>query len=439
MSKASFCLVGDDQEFSSLLKKFLEPYGRVQRFVFSQNAIEHLNSHTPHIFFVDLDLLGVDVSLEIIKYSVSKNINTIVISSSEDESIIKECLLSGVSDYYIKSGEEHIFQDILQKYQDVCFPTQINIPRLTFEPLFKKNLDLIFLNASNDFSTLLHGSTGSGKTYLARQIYLYGGFKGPFVSLNCSSIPEALFESEMFGHKKGAFSGAVSDVKGKIKEADNGVLYLDEIDSIPYEQQAKLLKVLEDKEFYPIGSQQLVKSNFKLICSSGRNLMDLVSKKVFREDLYYRISCLNLKLMPLKDRPCDIIPFLKKFTSGPRRFLFDDDAKELIENYSWPGNIRELQTFAKNLQLMQTSHITKTLIGKHFKSQSPKNLMSLTNEQREVYEEMGGDRFIEMMKIELVEIEAQKTHDIVQACKNLGVSTSSYYQWSQREKLASLH
>lgn len=435
MRKMQFCLVEDDKLFSDIFKKMLEPFGRVQRFAYAKDAIDYLQTNSPDMLFVDVDLHGIKEGPEIIKQASKRDIQCVAISAYDDEAIIHECINSGATDYYVKGQEDKTFQDIIRKYQDKYFHFNEGIPRLTFEPAYKKSLDLLFTNSKSDFPILLYGPTGTGKTYLAKQLYQYANFKGSFVALNCSSLPEALFESEMFGHKKGSFSGATTDYKGKIKEADGGVLYLDEIDSMPLEQQAKFLKVLEEKQFYPVGSTTLAKSDFKLICSSSKDLKDLVSQKKFREDLFYRITCLNAYIQPLKNRKCDVFPFLKKFIKGPRRFIFNNDAKEAIENYDWPGNIRELEIFAKNLQLMQSSKVTLELIKGHFKRTHAHQASALTKEQIQSYETLGFQKFIQNIKTQLIDHEISKTNNVALACKNIGVSTSSYYKWSEESAI----
>jgi hypothetical protein len=187
-------------------------------------------------------------------------------------------------------------EDIIAKYKRL-YKKPTNTEFLyTNHPQFKQNLEFLLGNAKTEFPILLSGPTGSGKTFFAKQLHMKSELKGSFVQVNCSAIPKELFESEMFGHEKGAFSGAVSKYTGKIAEANGGTLYLDELDSMPLEQQAKLLKVIEEKEFSAVGSNKVQKSQFRLICSAQKDLKKMIEEGRFREDLYYRISIIETRI-----------------------------------------------------------------------------------------------------------------------------------------------
>jgi len=200
-----------------------------------------------------------------------------------------------------------------------------------------------------DDPVLITGETGTGKEVVAKFIYQYSNRRGgPFLAVNCSALPGSLFESEMFGHKKGAFTGANTDQIGLVEIARNGVLFLDEIGDLPMPDQAKILRLLENKEYRPIGSQKIQVSNARIIAATNKDLKTMVADGAFREDLFYRLNVLSLKVLPLRERREEIPEFLKYYTreicSGKNIQVKEWDGavvSRLLE-YQWPGNIREL-------------------------------------------------------------------------------------------------
>jgi two-component system, NtrC family, response regulator AtoC len=200
---------------------------------------------------------------------------------------------------------------------------------------------------------LLTGESGTGKEVLARAIhraYSGGDFDAkPFVSVNCPAVPESLLESELFGYRKGAFTGADQDFKGKVEMADGGSLFLDEIGDLPASIQPKLLRLLENRTFEPLGSGKTKKIDIRIICATNRNLGRLVAEGRFREDLLYRINTFTIELPPLRERNEDIAPlaefFLRRFSFESRKNIagFSPEAAGYLAAYSWPGNVRELK------------------------------------------------------------------------------------------------
>jgi two-component system, NtrC family, response regulator AtoC len=200
---------------------------------------------------------------------------------------------------------------------------------------------------------LLTGESGTGKEVLARALhkaYSGGDFDAkPFVSVNCPAVPESLLESELFGYRKGAFTGADQDFKGKVEQADGGSLFLDEIGDMPASIQPKLLRLLENRTFEALGSGKTEKTDIRIICATNRNLGKLVSEGRFREDLFYRINTFTIEMPPLRDRVEDIEAlsdfFLRRFSLEARKNLlgFSPEALRYIRAYSWPGNVRELK------------------------------------------------------------------------------------------------
>jgi len=202
---------------------------------------------------------------------------------------------------------------------------------------------------------LIEGATGTGKDLLAKVIHSASrGFDKPFVKVNCAAIPDNLLESEMFGYVKGAFTGAERDKTGRFQEADGGTIFLDEIGELPLGLQAKLLRVLEDKEFYRLGSRRTVIVNVRIISASNRNLEDLVAKRLFREDLYYRLNLFRIELPQLRDRKVDlpilIGHILRRLSAagGSRLPEVSEKVMEILLNYDYPGNVRELENILEH-------------------------------------------------------------------------------------------
>jgi transcriptional regulator with PAS, ATPase and Fis domain len=201
---------------------------------------------------------------------------------------------------------------------------------------------------------LILGESGTGKGLIAKAIHTLGEVatgkpsSKPFVRINCPAIPETLLQSELFGYRKGAFTGASSDFKGKIRLADGGTLFLDEIGDLPHTIQPKLLRLLEEKSFEPLGSTTTIQVNTKIICATNRDLSQLVAEGSFRKDLFYRINTFTINIPPLRERTEDIIPlaefFLHKLSKemGKTEKTLSDKVKKAFVEYSWPGNVREL-------------------------------------------------------------------------------------------------
>jgi Nif-specific regulatory protein len=210
-------------------------------------------------------------------------------------------------------------------------------------------------------TVLLRGESGTGKELIAKAIhYMSPRNNAPFIKFNCASIPEGLLESELFGHEKGAFTGAITSRKGKFELAHKGTIFLDEIGDLPITLQPKILRVLQEREFERVGSEKTVKVDVRIIAATSRNLENLVSQGKFREDLYYRLNVIPLFLPPLHEREEDIPVlidyFLEKFNHENNRSVsLDKSALQVLLNYNWPGNVRELENTIERLVIMSAS------------------------------------------------------------------------------------
>ena len=221
----------------------------------------------------------------------------------------------------------------------------------------KKIYQLIELVAVEDSTVLITGESGTGKELVARSIHKISPRNNkPFIVVNCGAIPESLLESELFGHKKGSFTGAVSDKNGLFQEADTGTIFLDEISAMPLTLQVKLLRILQEREIRKVGDTKTSLVDVRVIAASNENLSDLVKSKGFREDLYYRLSVVPIHIPPLREReediPCLIRHFLESGGESPSVFTLTPEAMKHLIDYEWPGNIRQLQNVIERLKVL---------------------------------------------------------------------------------------
>jgi len=231
-------------------------------------------------------------------------------------------------------------------------------------------VDIIMQVAKSDISVLLYGESGVGKEVFAKSIH---GFSNradkPLISVNCGAIPEGILESELFGHKKGSFTGAVETRKGYFELADGGTLFLDEIAETPLTTQVKLLRAIENKEFMRIGAETVTKVDVRIIAATNKDLQKEVAVKKFREDLYFRLKAVSLNIPPLRERKIDIEPLALHFMGSYCKNLnipfpkLTNEALEILINYPWPGNIRELKNTIESVLALNPG---KTLTDEHF-------------------------------------------------------------------------
>ena len=236
------------------------------------------------------------------------------------------------------------------------------------DPALNEALETAVKFAPTGLSVLIQGESGVGKENVARIIHQYGSRRqGAFFVVNCGALPKELVNSELFGHVKGSFTGAVDNRKGYFEEADGGTLFLDEIAELPLESQALLLRVLQSGEYRKVGSNKVEHTDVRIVAATNVHLYEAVKRGKFREDLYFRLSAAQIRIPALRERKSDIYLLFRKFTSdfsevnGMCKISLRPDAIRLLEQYRWPGNIRQLQGFTQSLTAQLSQKVTPTL------------------------------------------------------------------------------
>lgn len=233
------------------------------------------------------------------------------------------------------------------------------------DPALNRALEIAVAVAPTDITVLVSGESGVGKENIPRIIHQCSHRRRErYFAINCGAIPDGTIDSELFGHEKGAFTGAVEMRRGYFEEADGGTLFLDEIGELPLASQAKLLRVLQSGEFIRVGSSKVLRTDVRVIAATNINLLHAVSKGKFREDLYYRLNAISIKMPSLRERPADINLLFRKFASdfsdkyGMAKVSLTEDASILLRKYRWPGNIRQLKNVAENVSALESVKMT---------------------------------------------------------------------------------
>jgi len=367
-------IVEDEETLRESLKRVLIREGYdVEAAADAESALGFLLDRSYDLIITDIILPGID-GIELLKRCREQNPDQLIIVMTAFASLetAVEALRGGAYDYIIKPiiHEEikRIAKNALRerslRAENIILKKQIG-DRYDFEHIIGQSRAVLSLIeevkkvADSKSNVLLLGDTGTGKELFARSIHYSSSRKdNPFIPINCSAIPDNLLESELFGYMKGAFTGAVSNKRGLFEEADGGTIFLDEIGDLSQQLQAKLLRVIDDREIRPLGGVQSKKVDIRLITATNRDLAKTVADGSFREDLFYRINVIRLELPPLRDRKDDIIVlanhFLKKYANeiGKEVRRIDDAAAKILIDYNWPGNVRELQNIIERAVLI---------------------------------------------------------------------------------------
>lgn len=257
-------------------------------------------------------------------------------------------------------------------------------------------IDIAIQVAPTDLSVLITGESGVGKESFPQIIHQYSRRKhGQYIAVNCGAIPEGTIDSELFGHEKGAFTGAIGERKGYFGEADGGTIFLDEVGELPLPTQARLLRVLESGEFIKVGSSKVQKTDVRIVAATNVNLREAISSGRFREDLYYRLNTVPVQIPPLRERPDDIVLLFRKFASDFAEkyrmpaIQLSEEAKRILVAYPWPGNVRQLKNITEQISIIETNReITPSILRTYLPEQQGERLPMLFggNKQHKTFE-----------------------------------------------------
>ncbi len=374
--------IDDEKNFLSSLKKMLEIKNYDVEIVANSNrVVEVINKGHYDIILMDVKMPGLS-GIELF-YTIKENnpeIPIIMISGQSNIEIAVDLIKRGAFDFIEKPLEiEKLFISInnaltrndLIKEKNILFKElEENFKMVGVSHQINKIFSTIKSIAETKAKALILGESGTGKELVAWAIHHNSNRKGkPYIKLNCASIPEDLLESELFGHKKGSFTGAYTDYSGKFLAADGGTLFLDEIGDMSFHLQSKLLRVLEEEEVQPIGDNDAIKVDVRIVAATNKDLENEVSQGRFREDLYHRLNVVKIEVPALRERKDDIIPisrlFLRKFAESYNKKItsFDSRTESYLKYQIWKGNVRELRNFVEKLVLFaNTETITFDLV-----------------------------------------------------------------------------
>jgi len=367
--KGNILIVDDERSMREVLEIFLKNEGyNVTTAGDGMTAIEAIQKDIFDLVITDLrmpNISGIDL-LKTIKEISPDTVVVIITAFGTTESAV-EAMKLGAFDYIQKPfrmddirlvvnnaiERQRLTEEVSILKRQVAVPSLENI--IGQSPVMLNLFSIIKKIAPSDANVLITGESGTGKELVARAIHnLSTRRDSHFVAINCAAIPEGLLESELFGHMKGAFTGASANKKGLFEIADKGTLFLDEISEMPSALQAKLLRVIEDRTIRRVGGVSDIRVDVRIISATNRDIKSAVADGAFREDLYYRLNVLSINVPPLRERKEDIPllanHFLSKFSANKKRFT--KDALELLKNYPWKGNVRELENIIERIALL---------------------------------------------------------------------------------------
>lgn len=430
-------IVDDELNSTILLKKVLEKKGfHASTENDSVIAKKRIESEDFDIIISDLQMPEVSGN-DLLKIKHPDTIFILITGYGSIDSAVESMKL-GAFDYIIKPFNLDEFILKFEKaVENIKLNSQLRNLRTQIEETssfsniigssrkMKSVYELIKNVSRSDANVLIEGQSGTGKELVARAIHHNSPRSGgPFIAINCSAIPDNLLESELFGHTKGAYTGAVDSQKGVFELADGGTLLLDEIAEMPYMLQSKLLRVIETWEVKPLGSDKVKKVDIRLLSATNQNIKEVIEEKRFREDLYYRIATVSISLPPLNDRIEDIPllanHFIKKFSEKMgRNFKLNSDVVELLMGHNWKGNVRELENVIERALISAERDV---LVKSNFKF-----LSTIPGEER-TFGSSGNMDLKDMERIYIKKVLEENGWNKLQAAKVLGIDRKTLYK-----------
>lgn len=375
MDKKTILLIDDDKLIYHSIKLELEHIYTIEWASSFNDSVQYLDKNTPDAILLDIHLAednGLEVLPDLIKQAHACPI--LMLTGSTQPQQISQALKIGAFDYVSKPFQSEDLLFTLRKAMDHC-ENEHDLPYefIGRSQSIQKIRTLAEKAAKTSANILIQGESGTGKEVLARMIHRLSEKKS-LVAVNCAAVPSELMESTFFGHEKGSFTGAIDLKRGKFEMADQGNLFLDEISSMPLNLQAKLLRVLQEKEFERVGGNRIIHSDFRVIAASNENLPEMIAQKTFREDLFYRLNIIEIDIPPLRQRPEDIPLlinyFLDQADKNPEDKRINPEAKGMLAAYPWPGNARQLfHTLEQMLLLADEEELGINNIPKRIRSE----------------------------------------------------------------------
>jgi two-component system NtrC family response regulator len=423
MQRAKILIAEDERTQRDLLDGFLKKEGfEVDAASNGREALSKLNEGVFDIVLLDHkmpDLDGFQALREIRKFY--PDLPVVMMTAYGTIETAVACMKEGAIDYLTKPID---LEELLLKFQKVLersiliqenralkerLHEQLQFPNIVYgSPEMEEVMGLVARVAPSQATVLIRGESGTGKELIANAIhYVSPRSSKPLIKVNCSAIPEPLLESELFGHEKGAFTGAIQRRVGRFEEAEAGTIFLDEIGDLSAPIQVKLLRILQEKEFQRVGSNFTLKADVRVITATHRNLEDAMKKEQFREDLYYRLNVITIPLPPLRDRRGDIPLlidfFLKKYSKENQKTVSDisKEARGLLLRYPYPGNVRELENLIERAVVLCRGEIITTQdLPFNLREERPESLLDISTREKslpQILEEVERARIIKAL------------------------------------------
>lgn len=433
-------IIDDDTAFGETLEMLISDLGyKVSRSLTGNLGLENLLKEHPELVITDLklpDLSGLEVLKRVKEFD--QQIQVIIITAFDDMETTIEAMQLGAYDYLEKAaGLERIKVIVKRALQSKKLSDKLDYANFEYSSSFSLKNSIVGKTpqmneiykkigkvSSNRVNVLIEGESGTGKELIAKVIHYSGITKNsPFIGINCTALTESLLESELFGHERGAFTGAVKSKKGKFELASDGTIFLDEVSDLSTNLQVKLLRVIQEKQFERVGGEETLPMNARVITASNRDLFELVNEGFFREDLYYRLNVFKIHVPPLRERTDDIPLLIVHFLNKINKELHKNvckipyDVMELLQNNVWVGNVRELENvLLQGIVLAKGDVLERDLI-----------LLSDGNYSRNADFSSGKLTLAEVEKEYIIKILEENNWNKKEASKILGIAKTTLY------------